>query len=288
MERHTRSYLQLMKPGITLSNTMTAAAGYFLAASHHGFKWTSLIGVLGGVALIIASACVVNNMTDRDLDGKMKRTKGRELAAGKISLTAASIYALVLGAGGFLLLFEWTNLKTVALGVLAYLWYVVVYAVAKRTTPLSTIIGGVCGALPPVAGYVAVTNNIDVVAWTVFGLMMVWQLPHFYAIAIFRRSDYKQAGLPVWSVRYGNASTKAQIFFWVIIFALLIPLPMLFHAAGYVYFLVMLGISMYWIYEGARFYRELSDEKWAKRMFGISLLALLAMSAAFAVGGYLI
>lgn len=192
MEKHTRSYLQLIKPGITISNTMTATAGYILAASIFGFVWQNLWGVVFGVAFVIASACVTNNMLDRDLDTRMKRTKGREIAAGKISLTAAALYAAVLGLVGFGVLMNFTNQIALILGVIAFVWYVVIYGVAKRTTPLSTIIGGVCGALPPLAGYVAGSGQIDAVAWTLFGLLMVWQLPHFYAISLFRQSDYKK------------------------------------------------------------------------------------------------
>lgn len=287
MERHTRSYLQLIKPGITLSNTISAAAGFFLATSIHGFSLTTFIGALGGVAFVIASACVINNMIDRKRDVKMKRTKGREIPIGNISLTGALLYAALLGVIGFGFLVIWTNPLTTLLGVIAYVWYVAVYGIAKRTTPLSTIIGGVCGALPPVAGYTAVTNQLDPIAWVLFALLMVWQLPHFYAISIFRRDDYKNANLPIWSVRYGTTSTKAQIFFWVVIFALLSPLLTLLGATGYVYLAIMLLLSLYWVGVGAKEYKHLDDEKWARKMFGVSLLVLLAMCAAIAVGGYL-
>lgn len=284
MERHTRSYLQLIKPGITLSNTIAAAAGFSLAASLYGFSWITLLGVLGGVAGVIASACVVNNIIDRKLDVKMKRTKGREIPAGRKTLITASIFAVILGVIGFLLLAAWTNTLTTMLGIVAYAWYIVIYGIAKRTTPLSTIIGGVCGALPPVAGYTAVTGNLDAVAWTLFGLLMVWQLPHFYAISVFRRSDYENAGLPVWSVKYGTKSTKAQIFFWVVIFALLAPLLTLLGATGYIYLGVMLGLSAYWIYTGVKYYRRLDDIAWSRKMFGVSLIVLLAMCVIIAVG----
>jgi protoheme IX farnesyltransferase len=276
-----------MKPGITLSNSLSALAGFLLASSLYGFTLTTLIGAIGGVAFVIASACVVNNVIDRDLDAKMKRTKGREIAAGKISVPAATIYAIILGVIGFGLLIIWTNWLTAGLGLLSYVWYVVVYGIAKRTTPLSTIIGGVCGALPPVAGYTAVTGQIDLTAWILFGLLMVWQLPHFYAISIFRRDDYKQAKLPVWSVRYGISSTKKQIFFWVVIFALLTPLLTLVGPTGWVYLVVMLALSLYWIFQGVRYYNIDNDERWAKRMFGVSLLVLLTLDVVIAVGALL-
>lgn len=287
MEKHTRSYLQLIKPGITISNTMTAVAGYILAASQFGFEWATLFGVVFGVALVIASACVTNNMLDRDLDVKMQRTRGREIATGHISLTSAAIYAAILGLGGFGVLLTLTNSIALLLGVIAFVWYVVIYGIAKRTTPLSTIIGGVCGALPPLAGYVAGSGVIDAVAWTLFGLLMVWQLPHFYAIAIFRRNDYKKAGLPVWSVRYGTKSTKAQILFWIFVFAVLAPAPTLLGVTGYVYLVAAFGVSIYWLYQGAQTYQQLDDVAWAKKMFGISLVVLLVLSAGITLGGYL-
>lgn len=287
MEKHTRSYLQLIKPGITISNTMTALAGYILASSQFGFDWGTLFGVVFGVAFVIASACVTNNMLDRDLDVKMQRTRGREIASGHISLVAAAIYALVLGLVGFGVLLTLTNQLTLLLGVIAFVWYVVIYGLAKRTTPLSTIIGGVCGALPPLAGYVAGAGVIDAVAWTLFGLLMVWQLPHFYAIAIFRRSDYKKAGLPIWSVSYGATSTKAQILFWVFVFVLLAPIPTLLGVTGFIYLVTILGVSVYWLYQGAQNYPKLDDVAWAKKMFGISLIVLLVLSAGIALGGYL-
>ena len=276
-----------MKPGITLSNTMTAVAGYFLAASHFGFSWAVLFGVAAGVALIIASACVVNNMIDRNLDQKMKRTKGREVAAGKISLPAASFYAVILGFTGFSALYALTNQLAFGLGVLAYVWYIVIYGIAKRTTPFSTIIGAVCGALPPMAGYVAVSGQIDVTAWILFTLLMVWQLPHFYAISLFRRDDYKEAGLPVWSVVYGTDETKRQIYFWIIVFLLIVPLLTIVGATGWLYFVVMIGLGLYWVWQAAWHYDDDDTVRWAKRMFGISLIVLLALCAVVALGHYL-
>lgn len=287
MERRTRSYLQLVKPGITLSNTMTAVAGFFLGASQHGFYLPTFLGLTFGVALVIASACVVNNMLDRKLDARMHRTKGREIASGKISLKSAGLYATVLGLIGLWALIEFTMWPAAALGVIAFVWYVVIYGIAKRTTTLSTIIGAVCGALPPMAGYVAVTGDIDAVAWILFAILMVWQLPHFYAIAMFRKGDYEEAGIPVWSVIYGHEATKQQIYFWVIVFLLTSPLLTVVGATGWVYFVVSLGLGMYWVWQAARNYETEEGIRWSKRMFGSSLLVLLVLSAAIAASGYL-
>jgi protoheme IX farnesyltransferase len=287
MEHLTKSYLQLIKPGITLSNTMTAAAGFLLAKSDDGFSFASLIGLIVGIALIIGASCVVNNIIDRDLDSKMSRTKKREIASGRISPMHAAIFAGLLFFVGTAILALFTNFLVLVLGVIAVFWYIVVYGIAKRTTPLSTIIGGVCGALPLVAGYVTVTGDLDMTALLLFVIMMVWQLPHFYAISIWRRKDYKQGGIPVWAVRYGVDSAKVQIFFWVVIYALLVPLLTLTHATGWTYLIAMLGVSIYWIFQGAKYYKKEDSERWAKRMFGVSLVVLLVFCAAISLSRYL-
>ncbi len=287
MERRTKSYLQLIKPGITLSNTLTAVAGFLLAKSSHGFSLSSFLGLTFGVSLIVASACVVNNIIDRSIDVRMGRTKGRAIASGEIDVQKATIYAIVLGVGGFTLLAALTNWPAFAFGIIAYLWYVSIYGYAKRTSPLSTIIGGVCGALPPVAGYVTVTGSIDIVVLILFTLMMIWQLPHFYAISIFREKDYARAQLPIWSVKYGLKSTQAQIFFWVIIFTILLPLLTLVHATGITYLVIMGALGLYWIFQGVRYYAAEAPERWSKRMFGVSLVVLLAFIGTVASGRYL-
>ncbi len=287
MERHTKSYLQLIKPGITLSNTLSGAAGFFLAASTVPFSWSALVGALGGIAAVIASACVTNNIIDRDIDRRMKRTSKRAVVSGTINLSKAIVFAIILGLIGFTLLITLTNILTFILGVIAFVWYVVIYGIAKRTTPLSTIIGGVPGALPPVAGYTALTGSLDVTAILLFCILFFWQLPHFYAISMFRQSDYASAGLPVWAVRYGMKSAKVQIFVSVILYAISASLLAVFGYTGIVYLVVSSVLSTYWIYKGISLYRKKDDVAWARAMFGVSLVVLLAMIVLISIGGYL-
>jgi len=287
VEKRSRSYLQLIKPGITLSNTIAGIAGFFLAASVVPFSLAALIGAVVGIAAIIASACVFNNVMDRDIDKRMKRTSKRDVASGVISVPKALTFATVLGIIGFSAIIFLTNTTTLVLGIVAFLWYIVVYGYAKRTTAYSTIIGGVAGALPPAAGYTALTGQVDLAAILLFLILFFWQMPHFYAIAMFRRSDYASAKLPVWSVVYGMKSAKLQIFIFVVVYA--IVSAMLFFAGyvGYVYLVGSLLLSVYWIYRGVTLYNKIDDEKWARKMFGASLLILLAMCLLIAVGGYL-
>jgi protoheme IX farnesyltransferase len=287
MEKRTRSYLQLIKPGITLSNTLAGVAGFFLAASTVAFSLTTLIGATFGIAFIIASACVANNILDRDIDKRMKRTVKRDIANGTITIPKAVAFLVILGIAGFALLAIWTNPLTFVLGIIAYIWYVAIYGLAKRTTAFSTIIGGVAGALPPMAGYTALTGRIDAGAIILFLILFFWQLPHFYAISMFRRDDYAKATLPVWSVRYGMKSTKQQIFISVVLYAIIATLLTWFGYTGYIYFGLSTLLSLYWIYKGIALYKKADDVKWARTMFGISLLVLLAMFALIAVGGFL-
>jgi protoheme IX farnesyltransferase len=287
VERRSKSYLQLIKPGITLSNTISGVAGFFLAASFVTFSLSAFIGAIGGIAFIIASACVMNNILDRDIDKRMKRTAKRDIASGVISIPKAFTVGILLGLIGFGLLVFLTNGLTVLLGVIAYVWYVAIYGFAKRTTVYSTLIGGVAGALPPAAGYTALTGTFDAGAIILFLILFFWQMPHFYAIAMFRQSDYASAKLPVWSVKYGMKSSKVQILLFTFIFAIVFALPTVFNYTGVVYIVASIALSVYWLYKGISLYSMDDDIKWARTMFGVSLVVMLAMSLLIAVGGYL-
>lgn len=287
MERHTRSYLQLTKPGITLSNSIAATAGLLLGASQMMILWQSALALIVGTAAIIAGSCVVNNVLDRDIDRQMKRTSKREIATGKISIGNALVFAGVLLAVGFTLLALFTNVLTVCLGLLAAVWYIAVYGYAKRTTEWSTIIGGVAGALPPMAGYTAAVGQIDAAAILLFLMMFFWQMPHFYAIAIFRQKEYAAGSLPIWTVKRSVNGAKIQMVLFAALFTVSGILLSVFGYTGIIFALLFATLALYWVINGLVYYKKLPDEKWAKRMFGLSLMVLLGMSALIAGGGYI-
>jgi len=266
---------------------MSGVAGFFLAASFVPFSLSALLGAIGGIAGVIASACVINNVLDRNIDKRMKRTAKRDIASGVISVRKASLFGIAIGIVGFGLLIALTNTVTVLLGVLAYVWYVVIYGIAKRRTVLSTLIGGVAGSLPPVAGYTALTGNVDVAAIILFLILFFWQMPHFYAIAMFRQKDYAAAHLPVWSVKYGLKSTKRQILLFTIIYAIVACSLTIFGYTGIIYLVAVLALSIYWVYKGVSLYDRVDDIKWARTMFGVSLLVLLANCLMIGVGGFI-
>lgn len=189
-------YYKLTKPGIIRGNAIHTMAGALLAATWMP-SWLPIIGVLIGTSLVIASACVVNNYLDRKIDIKMKRTKERASVTGEIPLQKGLLVAAILLIAGFITLFTLTNWIVVVVGVVAYLTYVFAYTLSKPHTVHSTLIGAIPGALPAMAGYVAVDGQLSIGAWGVFLLVAVWQLPHFYAISVFRKKRIQSS----WSAR---------------------------------------------------------------------------------------
>lgn len=286
MKEIVRAYLHILKPGITISNTISAVAGFCLGvAVLKDFNGSALVGLVLGIAAVIGSACVANNVLDEKIDAKMKRTKRREVVTGAISKRAALLYSLILAGVGFALIFALANVLTGLLGVVAYVSYVALYGAAKRTTVWSTVIGTLPGALPLVAGYTAMTGRLDTAALILFAMMVFWQLGHFYAIAMFRRDDYAAAGLPVWSVAKGLASTKRQLFLFVWLFLLSAPLLSVAGYTGKLYAVAMVGVAAIWVVNGLKKYDD--DVAWARRMFFVSLSVLLIMCLLIAIGGFL-
>lgn len=269
-----KEYYTLIKPGIVRGNLL-AAVGGFLLASRSSIDVGLLLAAMVGTALVIASACVFNNYIDRSIDQQMERTKQRALVTGKISSVHAIVYGALLGVVGFVLLALYTNSLTVLLGLIAFVFYVVIYGIGKRKTVHSTLIGTIPGALPPVAGYTAVTNDLDTAAVLLFLIMVFWQMPHFYAIGMFRRRDYAEAGLPIMPVKRGFAATKRHMVAYVVGFVCLAPMLTVTGYTEYTYATVMLLLGIGWLRLLRDGFPAVDDEKWAKQMFGYSLLVLL-------------
>lgn len=278
-----KNYFQLTKPGIILGNSVTAIAGFFLA-SKGSVNFLLLFEFLAGMCLIIASACVFNNILDRKIDLKMERTKNRAVASGKVPINSAYIYGMILGVAGFTILFTFTNIITVGIGVLGFFFYEAMYGIWKRISPLSTIVGSIAGATPPVAGYAAVAGRVDLAGVLLFLILIFWQMPHFYSIGMFRFDDYKKAGLPIWPVSKGMLSTKIQTLFFVVGFGICSALLYTTGYLGIFYFYVMLILSIFWlIFSFAGFWAK-KEKLWARRMFFVSLSINLIFSLTVVVG----
>jgi protoheme IX farnesyltransferase len=281
-----KTYYELTKPGIIYGNLLTAGAG-FLFASHGNPEITVLIATLVGIALIIASACVANNIIDRDIDALMERTKHRSLVTGIISPRNGWIFSSVLGIAGFYTLATFTNLLTVLIGVIGYLSYVGVYTFYKRHTSYGTLLGSISGSTSLVAGYCAASNSFDSTALILFLIMAIWQIPHFYAIAIFRIKDYERASIPVMPVVKGIPATQFQTTLYIVAFIASTTLLSIFGHAGIVYLGVMLGLGLWWLRLSIEGIRPLNDEQAAKHVFRFSLIVLLVFSATISLNSVL-
>jgi protoheme IX farnesyltransferase len=282
------AYYRLTKPGIIYGNSLNILAGFLLACGiTRQFSLLALAAVLAGSACVIGAGCVYNNYIDRDIDLKMARTKKRALVTRSIPVPAALAFGTVLLITGFTILAVWTNWLTVLVGVTGFFFYVAMYSVFKRTSVYGTLVGSVSGAIPPVAGYTAVTNNLDAGAWILFMILVAWQMPHFYAIAMFRFQDYKNAGLPVWPVKKGMHSTKVQITIWVALFTLAAACMTLKGYTGGIYLIGVLILGAVWLKKALAGFHTKDDATWAKGMFFFSLLVTLGIDALLAVGALL-
>ncbi len=286
MKNTLKSYYRLTKPGIIYGNLL-AAIGGFLLASKGDIDPLLFLAAIIGTALVIASGCVFNNYIDQGIDKKMARTQKRGLVSGQISGRSALLYATVLGILGFSTLALFTNALTVATGAVGIFFYVVVYGLAKRSTPLSTLVGSIPGATPPVAGYLAVTNNLDGGAILLFLIMAIWQLPHFYAISIFRLKDYAAASLPVIAVKKGARATKVRIMAYIGLYLATVPSLAFLGYTGYTYLIVMGIVSLLWFWKGIANFTDSNDAAWARKMFGFSLIVLLSFSLMISVDYWL-
>jgi protoheme IX farnesyltransferase len=281
-----KQYYQLTKPGIIYGNLLTAIAGYLLGSRWH-IDYQVLAGLLAGVSLVIASACVCNNCLDRGIDSKMQRTRQRALVSGVISVPQALLYAAVLGVIGLAALASYTNVLTVSIGLIAFVDYVVLYGWSKRHSVHGTLVGSISGSAPIVAGYTAATGRFDTGAVLLFLILTAWQMPHFYAISLYRYKDYRAAGLPVLPIAKSRRQAKLQTMAYIVAYTIAVVLLTVFGYTGYIYALVMAGLGVAWFWRGWSGWRRYDSAIWGRRMFLFSLIVVVSISVMTAVGGLL-
>jgi protoheme IX farnesyltransferase len=282
-----KAYYHLTKPGIIYGNDLAAAAGFLLASGRHINGWLLILTLLG-ISLVIGSGCVFNNFLDRAIDRKMDRTKKRALVQGTISTRAAIFYGISLALAGFIVLGFFTNLVTVLIGVVGIVDYVVLYGYVKRRSSYGTLVGSISGAVPPLAGYTAVTGRIDMAGALLFLILVFWQMPHFYAIAMYRLKDYARAGLPVLPLARGLRTTKLHIIGYVLWFIVAASLLWADGYTGITYLVGMVILGFWWLWLGLRGFRsKVDDTRWARGMFLRSLIVLCVFCVLVATTAWL-
>ncbi len=269
-------YYLLLKPGIIFGNLITLAAG-FLLASKGAFDFLLFIKTLLGLGFVIGSACVFNNLIDRELDKKMKRTQNRLLARGLVPPYQAAIFAFILVMLGLLILLLSTNLLSVFMAMIGFIVYVFLYSLWKSQTIYGTAIGSISGAMPPVVGYCAVSNSFDLGALILFLMLVLWQMPHFFAIALSHFDDYTAAKIPVLPVIKGMWRTKIHMFIYIVFFIIAAVLLTLFNYTGYIYLIATLAVGSIWLLFALIGFKSKNDQLWGHHMFYLSLAMIFTI-----------
>lgn len=265
-------------------NVLTGVAGYLLAAAG-AIQWGTFFAVLAGMILVIASACVINNYLDQDIDKIMERTKTRPSVTGALPGSHMIVFGVTLATLGVLILALWTNWLVVWIGVIGFVTYVWLYgAFSKRKSVYGTHMGSISGALPIAGGYAAVGGVIDPGLIIVFLVLYFWQFPEFFSIGIYRRKEYAAAHIPILPVVRGVRSATLQIYVYTVLYVLSTLALTAYGYTGFVYFAVMLLVGIYWIRVGAEGLRTSNPEAWARKMFKASMINLLVFCAAISVG----
>jgi heme o synthase len=276
------AYVRLTKPRIVLLLVITTIPAMILAERGLPSPWLILATVLGG-SVVAGGANALNMYFDRDIDELMLRTRDRPVPAGQIEPEKAAIFGLALALGGFFFL-EWTvNLLAAALTLVAFGFYVLVYTlVLKRTTPLNIVIGGAAGAMPPVIGWAAVTNEVAVPALIMFAIVTLWTPPHFWALSLNYSRDYERAGVPMLPVVAGPAQTRRQIFGYSLALVVMSFLLAFWTSAGVIYFLTAFVLGGGFLYFAGRLWRS-SSVKAAADLFRCSIAYLALLFCAIAI-----
>jgi protoheme IX farnesyltransferase len=248
------AYLELTKPRITVFILMSTAIG-FLCGSHLGAHWSlfTLIHTILGTALIASGTAALNQWYEREADAKMNRTKARPIPSGRLTARRALIFGLALSVTGFGELAWGANLLTGMLGLFTMASYLLVYTPLKQRSPISTTIGAIPGAMPPLIGYAAAAGILNAEAWVLYAILFLWQFPHFYAIAWMYREDYARAGIQMLPVVEPDGESTARRM-WLFSLAL-IPisvLPKYFGGAGNWYVAGAIALGLMFLWSGVR------------------------------------
>jgi protoheme IX farnesyltransferase len=265
---------ELTKARLTVMVLLTTLAGFCLASRGIFFDWTKLGHTLLGTALVAICSSILNQALERDTDALMHRTQARPFVTRRLPLRETILIGLVLGAAGIAELTWFVNGLTALLSALTLVIYVFAYTPLKRVSEINTLVGAIPGALPPLIGATAATGHLNAEGLTLFAILALWQLPHFYAIAWMYQDDYRAAGLRMVST---NDASGARTGTHAVVSALiLLPvslLPAWIGPSGIFYAVVAGILSLAFIAAAIRFARH-PDRPHARTLFLTSIIYL--------------
>ncbi len=271
--RNFSDYLALTKPRVTVMVLLTMMFGFYLGVRGE-MNWVLLLHALFGTALVAAGTSALNQYLERDLDAKMRRTKNRPLPTGRLAPNSALAFGVLISIYGLAHLMLFVNLLTALLAALTLASYIFLYTPLKTRSAISTIVGAVPGALPPMGGWAAARGDLGIEAWVLFAILFIWQLPHFLAIAWIYREDYARGGFPMLPVvDPEGGSVGRQILTNCLALLPVSLLPTLVGMAGSTYFFGALGLSLIFFLYGVGVIVYRSNLS-AQRLMRASLLYL--------------
>jgi len=246
------AFMELTKPRIALMLVLTSAAGFYLGSRvqfNGQFNWLLFLHSMIGITLLAFGVAALNQYWERDLDKLMERTAKRPLPTGNLNASEALLFALALTLAAEVYLALMVNLLTAGLGLVVIVGYVLMYTPMKTRTPISTAVGAIPGAMPPLMGWTSSANNISTEALVLFWLLFIWQFPHFLAIATMYKEQYRAAGirmLPV--VEKEGKNTAFQIVFFAAVLLPVSLIPYFLGTSGVFYFAgaILLGGWFLW------------------------------------------
>jgi protoheme IX farnesyltransferase len=273
--RVVRDYLELSKSRIVLMVLITTSAGYLFAA--HTVDPLLMLHALLGTALVAAGTNALNQYVEREHDARMHRTRTRPLPAGRITPRAALIFSSAVAVIGTVYLGLMVNWLTAGLGAFTLATYIFIYTPLKRVSTLNTLIGAVPGAIPPLMGWTAATNHLGAGGWIIFGILFLWQLPHFMAISWLHREDYARGGFAMLAVRdTGGAAVARQAIFYTLALIPVSVAPALLGLTGTVSFIGAAAAGAALLAGTIRFYFDRGPRS-ARSLFMISNLYLITV-----------
>ncbi|RII83284.1 heme o synthase [Neopusillimonas maritima] len=268
-----RQYWVLTKPRVTQLAVFCAVIGMFLASP--GLPpWQPVIAGIVGIWLLAAAAFAINCLIEQEVDAKMLRTARRATAQGTITNTQVLVLSGLLGGAGMLVLYHWVNPLTMWLTFATFVGYAIIYTIIlKPLTPQNIVIGGLSGAMPPALGWAAVANSVPAEAWILVLIIFIWTPPHFWALALYRNTDYAQSGLPMLPVTHGQQFTRLHIFLYSLVLFASTLLPFMVRMSGLLYLVCAFVLSGLFVWYAWKLYKNYSDAL-ARKLFRFSILYL--------------
>ena len=281
-----QQYWALTKPRVTQLAVFCAIIGMFLATPGM-VPWSVLIGGSIGIWLLAGAAFAVNCLVEQKLDAKMRRTAWRPSATGELGQKQIIVFAFLMGFAGMVLLWNFANPLTMWATLITFVGYAIIYTLLlKPATPQNIVIGGLSGAMPPALGWAAVANDLPAEAWLLVLIIFTWTPPHFWALALYRREDYKQSGLPMLPVTHGERFTLLHILLYTLVLIAATILPFIYKMSGYFYLASALILGGMFLAYAIALFRNYSDDL-AKRTFRFSIIYLSLLFAALLIDHYL-